>query len=293
VARPRHGYQVLYQALAPGQGAPVGCVMRLTEDDGRPAGFSQLLLSQIQHAASGHGWSVLTVDYLNLTAVKIVEDLTTARAWGAIIDSYNPEIIRLARKAGITVVAVDAWHSELGVDSVVQDGFNGGVLAARYLVDRGHQRIAWLGTTSDTVHSMSRFGGALTALRRGGVLLADDRVIELQAIDARERTRELLARPDRPTGVLALWRDHTVNVAAVARELGLTIGRDLDLVGWCAEEQYDRDVVPFFNGGMVPPMIVWSMQTMAEIATVRLAERHAKPDLPPVRMNIETRLRIP
>jgi hypothetical protein len=36
--------------------------------------------------------------------------------------------------------------------------------------------------------------------------------------------------------------------------------------------------------------MAWSMKQLAEVALARLAERRARPDAPPVRLSIETRL---
>jgi hypothetical protein len=84
-----------------------------------------------------------------------------------------------------------------------------------------------------------------------------------------------------------------VAAARAARELGLALGRDLDLVGWCAEGHWDRAYEAAFGPGQVPPTVTWSVTQMAEAALARLAERRAHPELPTMRMNIETRLRAP
>jgi DNA-binding LacI/PurR family transcriptional regulator len=118
-------------------------------------------------------------------------------------------------------------------------------------------------------------------------------IADPEDVDLLARAREVLAKPNRPTGILALWREHAEVVLSAARELRLKLGRDFDLVGWCAEELYESAVVKTFRADERPPVIAWDVSTMARAATTRLAERHANPALPPMRMNIETRLKLP
>jgi hypothetical protein len=98
---------------------------------------------------------------------------------------------------------------------------------------------------------------------------------------------------DRPDAVLALWRPVLRAVVDASRELGLAIGKDIEVMGWCSEEVYDTAFVPLFDGLCVPPAVVWRSRAMAETAVSRLAERRKKPGLPVMRMSIPTRLRVP
>ncbi|MHC4917592.1 MAG: hypothetical protein ACYTGB_19120, partial [Planctomycetota bacterium] len=89
-----------------------------------------------------------------------------------------------------------------------------------------------------------------------------------------------------------LWRDRALTLARAARELGLKIGRDLHLVGWCLEERYAEAWVPEFEGEPVAPAVTWSARTLGETAMARLAERRENPDLPALRVKIPVSLRL-
>jgi len=187
---------------------------------------------------------------------------------------------------------VDAWHEDAEVDAVIQDGFRGGLLAAKHLAGRGHRRIGWLGPVSESIHSMTRFGGATSGLRRSGLELPPELQADTAGGPGFEAARALLSRPDRPTGLLALWRDMALDAAKAARELGLALGKDLELVGWCPEELYDQDFAERFRDQPVPAAVVWSIATLAETAVTRLTERRANPQLPPIGITVQTRLRL-
>jgi LacI family transcriptional regulator len=291
-SEPCRGYRVLAKAIDPNRGHPIAYVLSAQMAGEKWTGFNRLLLTSLQDAAARRGWSMLGAGAKGIAHEEVIEQCRASRAWGVIIDVHSPHIVDLARKAGLTVVMIDAWHPDAGTDAIIQDGFRGGLLAGRYLAEKGHRRVAWFGPISASVHSMTRFGGAVNGLIRSGARLDPDLQVETPEEDSMESARELLSRSDRPTAVLALWRERCLEIANAAREMGLELGKDLDVVGWIVDEQYHENYVLHFAGSPVPPAVVWDASTLAETAVARLAERRERPDLPPMRINIETRLRF-
>jgi LacI family transcriptional regulator len=235
---------------------------------------------------------MLGVGAKQLAAAQVIEQCRASRAWGVIVDVHSPQLVDLAGRAGLAVVMVDAWHPEADCDAVLQDNSLGGMLAAGHLVEAGCRRVGWVGLVTESVHSMDRFSGASMALRKAGLRLREADTAEVPEEGTREAARRLLSRTDRPDGVLALWRGAALEVAAAARELGLVIGKDLQLVGWCAEEQYADGWLPHFAPGAAPAAVNWSIATLAETAVARLAERRTNPGMPPLRLSVATRLRL-
>jgi DNA-binding LacI/PurR family transcriptional regulator len=290
-SEPCRGYRVLARANDPNRGHPIAYVLSAQMAGEKWTGLNRLLLTALQDAAGMRGWSMLGAGARGIAYGEVIEQCRASRAWGVIVDVHSPEIVEMARRAGLTVVMVDAWHPDAKADAILQDGFRGGLLAGRHLAELGHRRVAWFGPISESVHSMSRFGGAVNGLRKFGVPLAPDLIVETPELDATDLARKLLARKDRPSAVIALWRERAFEVANAAREMGLVLGKDIDMVGWTVEEQYD-EYVSHFSGNPVPAAITWDLSTLAETAVARLAERRDRPDLPPMRIHIETRLRL-
>ena len=287
----RHGYRVLSRANDPDRGCPIAYALSAQEPGAEWTGFNRLLLASLQSAAAARGWSLLGVGAMGVSPAAIIEQSRSARAWGVIVDVHSPELVALVRKAGLAAVMVDAWHPEAGCDAVLQDNALGGMLAAGHLAAAGCRRIGWVGLVTESVHSMDRFSGASMALRKAGLGLRDDDVVEVAESGAREAARRLLSRSDRPDGLLVLWRGAALEVAAAARELGLEPGRDVKLVGWCAEEQYAEGWAPHFGPGAAPPVVSWSMAALAGAAVARLAERRAHPGMMPLRLAVPALLR--
>jgi LacI family transcriptional regulator len=198
---------------------------------------------------------------------------------------------------GIPVVMADSWQDELQFDVVAQDGFAGGVLAASHLLARGHKRVAFLGLPMKDARAqvIERFGGAAAGLARGGLELAAGACVsyrEGDAQDALAQARQLLSARNRPTAVLALWQGASKALAVAARELGLTVGKDFDMVGWSTEEDYAADWMREFPADQVPAAVTWSVKAMADLCITRLMQRRADPKTPVTMTRVPVRLRL-
>ncbi len=292
-AEPRQGYRVLEPAPAPGKGVPVAFVVAPHEAD-RFASLNshRLMLSEFQRGAARRGWALLAVGSEKFNYDDVMEQLESGRIRGALLGSCDGLMLKRAAKAGVPALTVEFWQEGSGVDSVVQDGFGGGLLAASHLLSRGHQRFGWLGLDVRDGNNLvvDRYSGALGGLARKGMSFSRE-AAGLNTEDDMERAaRELLTGSDRPTAIFALWQSATAGLARAARDMGLTPGRDFDLVGWANEENYEMSFKNLFEPGDLPAAIVWRVSHMAETALGRLEERWTRPDLPAIQLRIPTRL---
>jgi DNA-binding LacI/PurR family transcriptional regulator len=287
---PGHGFRVTARGNEPGKSAPVAFVLSGIGGTGAWSSFCLLLQAAIHRAAAERGWSVLGIVPEGRRAPELAEHLRAARASGLLMDTDHRPLIAALSRLGMPVVMVEEPAPEARLDCVSQNNFGGAVAAAEYLVGRGHRRVGWYGMISPTIQSRERWGGALAGLRDGGAGLAPGHTVDSTTPDARQRLREVLASPERPTALLSLWWDGAADAARVAVEAGLALGRDLEIVSWCPEEQLPefRAALP---GGRLPAAMVWSLQQLADAALARLADRRDRPEMPPARICVETRLR--
>jgi LacI family transcriptional regulator len=252
----------------------------------------------LQAAATRRGWSLLGVGTEGHSADGVLDSLRAARACGAVVDSADRALLESLASAGMPLVMADAWLEEMPYDAVVQDGFAGGILAGAWLAGRGHRRIAFIGPTlaGADLQITERYCGAVGAMARAGLELPREMIVSAPQQDVPAATRiaaELLARPDRPTAVLALWQGFALAVAQAAKELGLLPGRDLDLVGWAIEEEYETVFLRNFPAGWAPPAITWSCSRLAEACISRLLQRRANPREAPVLTRIPVKFTLP
>jgi DNA-binding LacI/PurR family transcriptional regulator len=290
-ARPRRGYQVLARANDPERGCPIAYVVESTSEPNTWDAFHSRLFVLMQQAAARRGWSMLALGAGELTGGELIDRLQCAHCFGTIIDSVRPETVDAVKSTDLPCLMLDAWRDDAGIDAVLQNGHMGGVLAAKHLLARGARRIAWFGMSPEHIHATNRLGGVLAALAETRPAM----VPELHFVDEKPEmeaeARRMLSSPNRPDGVIALWQGYAMAVKRAADSLGLIIGRDLDLVGWCAEEIFENFYRPGFGSGPVPPTITWRISAMVEAAMSRLAERRKTPTLEPLWLNVPVELR--
>lgn len=118
--------------------------------------------------------------------------------------------------------------------SALGDDEAGGYFAARHLVDLGHREIAVVTGPWFTSSARDRLAGARRALAEGGIPLSEERVISTgYGIESGHVAgRDLLAAASRPTAIFAANDNLAIGVVAAASAAGLTVGRDVSVVGY-------------------------------------------------------------
>jgi LacI family transcriptional regulator len=139
-------------------------------------------------------------------------------------------------RAGVAVVLLDRAHPTLPCITI--DDFEGGRMAAGYLLGLGHRRIAFLGDEEANL-----FGFDSSAHRREGFEAA----MAAAAIPpppewilrrphgrdaAREAAAELLARDPRPTAVFAASDVQAIGVLEAAQAVGVPVPGELSVIGF-------------------------------------------------------------
>jgi DNA-binding LacI/PurR family transcriptional regulator len=161
------------------------------------------------------------------------------RVDGVIVITLVPTAsqLRAFRDAGIPVVLVDAYHTDL--PSVYEDSVAGAHLATRHLIELGHERIAFLSDPFEDLFSgrsrgYVRYKGHCDALQAAG-LKADERLLRIGANyrkDAFVMASELLRLPEPPTAIFAFSDVHAIGALQAARSLGLHVPGDISIMGY-------------------------------------------------------------
>jgi DNA-binding LacI/PurR family transcriptional regulator len=141
----------------------------------------------------------------------------------------------------VVVVGRD-FHHDL-VDLVSADNLTGGFEATRHLIDLGHRRIGFIGATLNNKGSLKRLQGYLNALEAHDIDI-DERLITGRRDAASEvpgystermgyeGMKRLLSLPKRPTAVFARNDFTAVGAMTAIKEAGLSIPKDLAIVGF-------------------------------------------------------------
>ena len=135
-------------------------------------------------------------------------------------------------RVGTAIVFVDRPPRFLDTDSVTADDHGGTLAAVSHLVERGHQRIAYLGADLAIATAQARLRGYTDALAAHG-LAYDPTIVRmgLRSVEESERSAaSIFGDGDAPTALLSAQNYFTVGAYKALRSLDLH--RQVALVGF-------------------------------------------------------------
>jgi GntR family transcriptional regulator of arabinose operon len=176
-------------------------------------------------------------------------------------------------ETGLPMVFVDHFFPEIQADRVVTDNFGAARDAVRYLIGKGHRRIAHFTDFENMTSTMDREAGYRAALEEAGIEYDEDIVCGPQIIRDRRwsflHALEHCLRQQAPvTAVFCLNDDTVLATLQAANKLGIAVPGDLAVAGF-----FD-DHIP---RGMPTPFIrmVQAKTEMGQVAARLLLERLA------------------
>jgi LacI family transcriptional regulator len=221
-----------------------------------------------QEAASAKGWVVLL---LNSGGDPDLEDreitaLLQHQVDGVLYASmYHRQVTVPDRLTGLPLVLLDA-SSTKKYPSVVPDEVGGGRVAVQELVDAGHRRIGFSTNIDDIPATHGRLAGYQQALAEAGIPFNPDLIIveESDTPGGYRAARDLLSRPDRPTGMFCFNDRMAMGAYRAAYELGLRIPHDVSVVGFDNQELIAEGLYPALTTVALPhyEMGAWAVSTL-------------------------------
>ena len=239
--------------------------------------FYPYLVKGINSVATEKGYQVIICDTQGMTGdaaafereKKLFRRLIASRVDGIIFVStvsrkesvgYFEEIRRLANrsKKHIPLVSMERDFTDVGIDSVIFDGYNNAKLAVRHLVDVGCKRICHITGPIEMEIVKERGRGFTDAMLESGTPF-DDAVMTAYGDYTHQSgyiaMRELIERVPDMDGVFCDNDQMAVGALKVLKELGRNVPGDIKLMG------YD-DV---FLASLVEP----------SLSTIHIKKRHA------------------
>jgi DNA-binding LacI/PurR family transcriptional regulator len=195
------------------------------------------IIRGVEEAVRSHGLAVAVTEMRGrLTPDSSwAQEVFARRPVGVIAVSARLDAEQQAQlgSRAIPLVALDPTGEPAhGMPSVGATNWNGGLIAARHLLELGHRRIAMVNGPDEYLCCRARLDGYRAALDAAGVA-ADPglvRVAPLYVEGGRDAARELLA--ERPTAIFAANDLQALGVYEAAREAGLRIPEELSVVGF-------------------------------------------------------------
>jgi len=203
------------------------------------AAWSMEIIRGVEDVATEHGLSVVLTESgsRHAPAPDWLEGVLRRRPAGVVlVFSDLPAEYREALKArAIPFVIIDpAGDPSPDVPSVGSANWSGGLMATRHLIELGHTRIAAITGPDDMMCSHARIDGYRSAMTSAGLDIRPDwiRFGDFHTSGGYEHARALLTGDEPPTAIFAGSDLQALGVLEAVRELGLSVPRDLSLVGY-------------------------------------------------------------
>jgi LacI family transcriptional regulator len=228
--------------LSLGRSQTVGVVVPFLT---RPSVVERLRGIELSLAGAGLDMITLNVESAERRDAVLRTIARRERIDGLILMSITPHEDELERivAAGLPLVLLDAHHRS--VPRVVMDDVDGGRIAARHLLELGHQRFGFVGDVPRPGFGFSssrlRLRGVEQTLREQGLAIRDDHLglAEHSRQNARASAEAILARPDRPTAIVAASDTEAIGVLEAAAAVGLSVPGDVSVIGYDDVEAAD------------------------------------------------------
>jgi LacI family transcriptional regulator len=253
-----------------------GTIGLLLENVANP--FSSAVHRAVEDVARRRGVAVLagSLDETPQRERELVATFTSRRVDGLVLMPAGNDHAYLVpeQRAGTALVFVDRAPGRLDADVVLTDNREGTTVGVAHLLDRGHERIGFLGDLARIATATERYDGYVEALRAAGRPVPADLVARdaatVEAADA--AATDMLTRPDAPTALFTAQNLVTIGAVKALRRLGrqhevalvgfddfllgdlldppvTVIAQDPDAIGRVAAEQLfrriDGDTGPF------------------------------------------------
>jgi len=196
-------------------------VARSIEDHAQLMGYSLVICSTDNDPSKEER-------YVNVLRQKSADGIMIAT--GDRNDALMKQLLKL--KVPIAVIAREM--PALAVDTVLVDDYLGGYLAASHLIELGHRSIAAIAEDLSVMSSRERVRGYRQALEEHGIAF-DESLVAVSPfhVEGGKKTAlNLLGRPNPPSAVFACNDLLAIGVVQAARERGLSVPRDLSVVGF-------------------------------------------------------------
>lgn len=152
------------------------------------------------------------------------------------VQDVSGQLYKELTQRGVNVVAVDSHPEVPGMETVYVDNASGGRIAARHLLDLGHEDIVFLTAAGDRPSISQRSGAFLEEIRAAGLktstrqLLVDAKRLTFDGAYA--RTKKLLAQRPSVTAIAAANDELAAGVIRAAHEAGRRVPEDLSVMGF-------------------------------------------------------------
>lgn len=243
--------------------------------------FYPLVIEKLSQKLQKKGYHVLMFISDVDDADSVLMDILQYQVDGIVMAStmLSLDLAKSCADAGVPVVLFNrvpdmSALAKHRTSSVTSDNYRGGRMVAELLLERGHQKIAFLAGLENSSTNLDRERGFNEALQEAGKQVHSRAVGHYSFELAQQATRQLFAGPDLPDAVFVANDHMAVAAMDVLRiELKLRVPQDVSVVGF-------DDVPQAAWGSYSLTTVVQSVEDMV-VATVDLLQEQMLGEINP------------
>jgi len=200
--------------------------------------FFATLVKSISHAARARDYRVILQDSDESIdgEREAVDVLLSERIDGILICPVQTErdSIELLASSGLPFVLIGRHFDDLEADSVIPDDREGGYLATKHLIERGHRCIGMINGPEWISSARERRDGFIAAHHEASLPVDESLILHtaLTTKEGYEGAKRLLQAHPELTAITSYSDYVALGVAKATRELGLEIPNDVAVIGF-------------------------------------------------------------
>ncbi|WP_270816424.1 LacI family DNA-binding transcriptional regulator [Hungatella effluvii] len=211
--------------------------------------FTQLINTIIQEMKK-HGYYVVVYTTESADEERSFLKSSICQMADGILDATSLKELTPLYRLGKPIVLIDRYFEDnAAIDCVMNQNYEALYRGTKYLIQKGHKRIAFLVGAEGHGIAEERIRGYRDCLKDHGIPMRPDYFIQdCWKVEAGVRhASQLLSMQEPPTAVISGNNTLTSGVLEEVRTRGLTPGNDISLIGF---EECDDDVQAFKRYGI-------------------------------------------
>ena len=180
----------------------------------------------------GNAWNNLEKQraYLSMMAQKRVDGLLVMCS-----EYPEPLLTMLEEYRHIPMVVMDWGEAKADfTDSVIDNAFEGGYMAGRYLIERGHRDIGVIPGPLERNTGAGRLAGFMKAMEEALINVPASWIVQgdFEPESGYRAMQQILSQHPRPTAIFCGGDVMAMGALCAADEMGLRVPQDISLIGY-------------------------------------------------------------
>ncbi|HHG7019536.1 TPA: HTH-type transcriptional repressor PurR [Klebsiella pneumoniae] len=180
----------------------------------------------------GNAWNDLEKQraYLSMMAQKRVDGLLV------MCSEYPDSVLSMLEEyRHIPMVVMDWGEAKADfTDAVIDNAFQGGYIAGRYLIERGHREIGVIPGPLERNTGAGRLAGFMQAMKEAHISVPENLIVQgdFEPESGYRAMQQILNQQHRPTAVFCGGDIMAMGAICAADEMGLRVPQDISLIGY-------------------------------------------------------------